>query len=65
MKVEVDVLPTPPPLPPTLIVRTVSVDVRNIELTNAEITRAQELCEGRGGRPGLTVRMVSVDVQQR
>ena len=40
MKVEVAVLGSP-----SLIVRTVSVDVR-----------AQELCESRGGRPGLPVR---------
>ena len=44
VKVEVDVLGSP-----SLIVRTVSVDVSKAALKN----RAQELCENRGGRPGL------------
>ncbi len=43
VKVEVDVLGSP-----SLLIRTVSVD--NIERT---CIRAQELCECRGGRPGV------------
>ena len=46
VKVEVDVLGSP-----SLTVRTVSVDVNYVPLKN----RAQELCESRGGRPGLPV----------
>ena len=45
MKVEVDV--------PSLILYTVSVDVE--QTLNETIHRAQELCESRGGRPGLPI----------
>ena len=48
VKVEVDVLGSP-----SLMVRTVSVDVKQ-----HNTLRAQELCESRGGRPGLSVRIV-------
>ena len=48
------------------IVRTVSADVQsNTERANGP--RVRELCESRGGRPGLSVLMsltVSVDVKQ-
>ena len=49
MKVEVEVLSSP-----SLIVRTVSVDVKQ---NQKKINRAgaHELCESRGGRPGLPV----------
>ena len=51
---------------PSLISRTVSVDVKHhvYLLTGALIV--QELCESRGGRPGLSVLtslLVSVDVK--
>ena len=58
VKVKVSVLGSP-----SLIVRTISVDVKQ-QLTRF-CPRAQELCEGRGGRPGLPVLMglmVSVNV---
>ena len=48
MKVEVDVLGSP-----SLIVLMVSVDVHSN--TGTWPLRAQELCESRGGRPGLPV----------
>ena len=57
MKVEVAVLGSP-----SLIVHTVSAG-RKTTLEN----RAQELCESRGGRPGLPLLMsltVSVDVKR-
>ena len=44
-------LPLPPP--PSLIRLTVSVDVKHHDY---EDLGAQELCESRGGRPGLPVR---------
>ena len=63
MKVEVAVLGSP-----SLIVRTVSVDVKqHFKKKRKKHHRAQELYEGRGGRPGLPVLMVptvSVDVKQ-
>ena len=48
MKVEAAVLGSP-----SLIVLTVSVDVNNTERVSA--FRGRELCESRGGRPGLPV----------
>ena len=45
MKVEVDVLGSP-----SLIIRTVSVDVKQHRRQN---NRGQDLCESRDGRPGL------------
>ena len=60
MKVEVDVLGSP-----FLIVFMISVDVKQ-HLNEPHTVRAQELCERRGGRPGLPsliVLMVSVDVK--
>ena len=47
MEVEVDVLGSP-----SLIVLVVSVDVKAILEENS---RTKELCESRGGRPGLPV----------
>ena len=48
-----------PILPPSLINHTVSVDVKHHERMKyeekARRSRAQELCESRGGRPGLPV----------
>ena len=60
MKVEVDVLGSP-----FLIVRTVSVDVKQHRKRPYDL-RAQELCENRGGRPGLVPnsRTVSGDIKQ-
>ena len=62
MKVEVAVLGSP-----SLISLMVSVDVKQHLKEIAKI-RAQELCESRGGRPGLPVPnivlMASVDVKQ-
>ena len=62
MKVEVAVLGFP-----SLIVRTVSVDVKqHFKKKRKKHHRAQELYEDRGGRPGLPVLMVptvSVDVR--
>ena len=59
MKVDADVLGSP-----TLIVRMVSVDVRQHWTEH----RAQELCDVRGGRPGFPVSQIvfkfSVDVKQ-
>ena len=49
MEVEVAVLGSP-----SLIVPTVSVDVKQHN-RNGTVSRAQELCESRGGRPGLPV----------
>ena len=48
MKVEVGHLCSPSPI--SLMV---SVDVQ--QHLNEEVLRGQELCEGRGGRPGLPV----------
>ena len=51
-------IPSTPPLPPPLINPTVFVEVHS---------RVQELCESRGGRPGLSVLTsltVSGDVKQ-
>ena len=42
--------PPPPPLFPSLISLMVSVDVKHHDYRNC---RAQQLCESRGGRPGL------------
>ena len=50
MKVEVDVLGSP-----SLIVLMVSVDVKQHKTRTAREFRVQELCESRGGRPGLPV----------
>ena len=50
MKVEVDVLGSP-----SRIVCTVSVDVRQHLKRKSQEIRAQELCESRGGRPGLPI----------
>ena len=52
MKVEVDVLG-----PQSLIVLTVSVDVKqHLKMKKKyRSNRTQELCESRGGRPGLPV----------
>ena len=47
MKVEVDVLGSP-----SLIVRTVSVDEKQHYTSQ---NKTQELCESRGGRPGLHI----------
>ena len=47
MKVEVAVLGS--------IVRTVSVDVKQHRTRTSDPFRAQELCESRGGHPGLPV----------
>ena len=50
--------------------RELNQDVKSQLLTNylsTELVRVQELCESRGGRPGLLVLMslmVSVDVKQ-
>ena len=49
VKVEATVLGTP-----SLIVRMISVDVKQ-HWTQSLFTRARELCESRGGRPGLPV----------
>ena len=40
---------------PSLINLTVSVDVKHCETKKDANDRAQELCESRGGRPGLPV----------
>ena len=42
---------------PSLTVRTVSVDAKHaaLNLNSEQGHRAQEMCEGRGGRPGLPV----------
>ena len=65
MKVEVDVLGSP-----SLTVLMVSVDVQQCGRTaalNSAKLRARDLCESRGGRPGLPpsliILMVSVDVK--
>ena len=50
MKVEVAVLGSP-----SLIVLMVSVDVKQHKTRTALEFRVQELCESRGGRPGLPV----------
>ena len=43
----------------------VSVDVRHhVYLLTSMLVGDQELCESRGGRPGLSVLTVSVDVKQ-
>ena len=60
MKVEVAVLGSP-----SLISLMVSVDVKHHSINHQ--VRGQELCESRGGRPGLPVPnkpTVSVDVKQ-
>ena len=62
-------LHTPSPLLlSSLISLMVSVDVKHhVYLLTAALDRVQELCESRGGRPGLAVLMsliVSVDVKQ-
>ena len=51
---------------PSLISRTVSVDVKHHVHLHCLVI-VQELCESRGGRPGLSVLtslLVSVDVKQ-
>ena len=50
MKVEVDVLGSP-----SLIVPMVSVDLKQHFKKKTSEFRAHELCESRGGRPGLPV----------
>ena len=59
MKVEVDVLGSP-----SLIVRMVSVDVKQ----HLKKLRAKELCKSRGGHPGLPpsllIRTASVDLKK-
>ena len=52
MKVEVAVLRSP-----SLIILMVSVHVKQHSTNNNEdvVSRAQELCESRGGRPGFSV----------
>ena len=60
MKVEVVVLGSPP-----LIVHMVTVDVKQQLRKKLGVVRAQELCESRGGHPGLPVsNSPSVDVKQ-
>ena len=57
----------PPPFFPSLISLVVSVDVKHHVYLRNRIVRVQELCESRGGRPGLSVitsLTVSVDVKQ-
>ena len=65
-------LPTPPyplsPFSPSLISLVVSVDVKHhVYLLTYTVNKVQELCESRGGRPGLSVLtslLVSVDVNR-
>ena len=52
---------------PSLTVLVVFVDISHVHLERDGV-RAQELCESRGGRPGLLtlmVLMVSMDIKQR
>ena len=52
-----------PPFSPSLISLMVSVDVKHHVYLLTSIMIVQELCESRGGRPGLTSLLVSVDVK--
>ena len=52
---------------PSLLVLTVSVDVKQHRTCTVKLVRVQELCESGGGRPELPVPnkpTVSVDVRQ-
>ena len=51
----------------TIITSTFMIDIMKLYFTTRHQSRVQELCESRGGRPGLfvlTTLMVSVDVKQ-